>query len=340
METSYKTSVIIGTFNGEKYIGEQLDSILNQTILPNEIVICDDDSTDRTIEVVKEILTDSGIRYVLKKNKNRLGILENYEKCNALCSGDIVFVCDQDNVWSHHYIESFLRKFEQNPQADYIYCNGYVTDENGKILHETYTDEFMNRSKEQFLSDVINQRLFPHGHTIAYKKKFKDTICPSYFVLDEWISLCIAVTGNFVSVNEKLVYFRRHGNSFSQSEKINEKNQTGFLKKISNKRLLCKLSFDQYFSWPESQYNAYFRVVELFATNLDRDTTENLRSHADFEMEINNLRYRKVFSRLCKLKELYKGSCYQKYRGNRNTFFSDCLYLVFAKRDNTSLNQK
>ena len=329
MNNSLRTSVVIGTYNGEKYIGDQLESIINQTVKPDEIIISDDNSSDNTVSVVKEVLENSGIKYIINENPKQLGILDNYEKCHSLSTGDIIFLCDQDNVWDSKYIELFMEIFKKHPKVDYVFCNGYVTDECLNILRPSYTDGFMNKSKSQFLDDVINKRGFPHGHTIAYKKQFKDRVSPPYFVLDEWMALCAAASGNYEAIDKNLVYFRRHKNTFSKTEKETQTAGGSFTKKLFIIKDVIKQDFDKYFVWPEWQYKAYEKIIELFEDNLEKDVICSLKIHSEFEKELYNLRYKHKFNRLRSLARLYHSEEYKKYRGTRNTFIIDSLYLFF-----------
>lgn len=89
-----KVSVALCSYNGEKYIREQLESILRQTRLPDEIIVCDDRSKDKTAEIAREVLGASGVPYQVIVNEKNLGCLSNFEQCSMLCSGDIVFFAD------------------------------------------------------------------------------------------------------------------------------------------------------------------------------------------------------------------------------------------------------
>ena len=89
-----KISVGICTYNGEKYIREQLESIINQSIKPDEIIISDDASEDNTIQIIESILSESDISYIINKNDVRQGLHSNFTKCFELCTGDVIFSCD------------------------------------------------------------------------------------------------------------------------------------------------------------------------------------------------------------------------------------------------------
>jgi len=91
-------SVALCTYNGELYLREQLESILKQTFPPDEIIICDDGSTDTTIKILEEFRRKSFIPVKVYYNKENLGVSKNFEKAISLCSGDIIFLSDQDDV--------------------------------------------------------------------------------------------------------------------------------------------------------------------------------------------------------------------------------------------------
>lgn len=84
-------SVGICTYNGAKYIEEQLNSIINQTVKPDEIVLSDDNSTDETVTIADKVLRKSGLNYTFKTHKNRVGITKNFTDCFDSCVGDIIF---------------------------------------------------------------------------------------------------------------------------------------------------------------------------------------------------------------------------------------------------------
>ena len=97
-------SVAMATYNGEKFIREQLDSILAQTITDWELIVCDDVSTDSTIAILEEYANKDG-RIQIHKNKVNLGFKRNFEKAISLCSGDYIALCDQDDIWKHDKVE-------------------------------------------------------------------------------------------------------------------------------------------------------------------------------------------------------------------------------------------
>lgn len=153
-------SVAMCTYNGALYIEEQLRSILAQTVPVNEIVICDDGSTDATISVIEKVREDIerlGMHLLLKENRTPLGVNANFEKAMGLCSGDIIFLSDQDDVWETNKVETIARYFEEHPKKQVVFGNAWLIDDNGNKLTERTLLDVAGFSIE-------NQWYFDHGY--------------------------------------------------------------------------------------------------------------------------------------------------------------------------------
>ncbi|RHR51889.1 glycosyltransferase [Clostridium sp. AF18-27] len=109
-------SVVMATYNGEKYIRQQLESIWNQTLLPDEIIISDDSSTDCTVDILHSLKTLAKVPYCLFQNPKRLGYVENFRHAISQAHGDIIFLCDQDDLWFPQKIEICNQILSENPQ--------------------------------------------------------------------------------------------------------------------------------------------------------------------------------------------------------------------------------
>ncbi len=122
-------SVAMCTYNGAKYIQEQLDSIAAQSRLPDELVVCDDRSSDNTIEIVKSFGSKVPFSVSLYLNEENLGIIKNFEKAISLCTGNIIALSDQDDVWKPNKIEKILTAFAENLGAGYVFSNAELVNE-------------------------------------------------------------------------------------------------------------------------------------------------------------------------------------------------------------------
>lgn len=128
-----RVSVALATYNGEKYILEQLNSIFNQTLKPDEVIISDDHSTDKTKEIVGEYIKLHGLKsWRLIDNERNSGVTDNF--INAICqtSGDILFLCDQDDIWENQKIQAMVSAFDSDTSC-VISAIRYI-DHDGKIF--------------------------------------------------------------------------------------------------------------------------------------------------------------------------------------------------------------
>jgi len=107
-KTDLSCSVAIAAYKGEKYISEQLESLFTQSRLPDEIVICDDSPDKATEELVKNLMNSSPCKIYYHHNDSTLGVNDNFSKAISLCSGDIIFLCDQDDFWLPEKIKHML----------------------------------------------------------------------------------------------------------------------------------------------------------------------------------------------------------------------------------------
>lgn len=133
-----KISVALCTYNGEKYLAAQLDSILNQTVKAHEIVICDDGSKDLTIQILQHYdRLHPGLFKILSNEKN-LGYSRNFEKAISNCTADIIVISDQDDLWHENKIEKTRNFFSQNPNADGVFHDLEIINDDQKILEPSY----------------------------------------------------------------------------------------------------------------------------------------------------------------------------------------------------------
>lgn len=116
-------SVALCTYNGEKYLKEQLESILQQSIAVNEIIVCDDNSTDQTFAILEKYQSQYPHLLSIYRNEKNLGYVKNFEKAIMLCSGDLIFLCDQDDIWYKNKVESVEKVFVENLQATVLCHN-------------------------------------------------------------------------------------------------------------------------------------------------------------------------------------------------------------------------
>lgn len=233
-----KISVALCTYNGEKFLHQQLDSILNQTVKVDEIVICDDGSQDQTQAILSEYQKQFPEIFKIYINEKNLRSVKNFQKAISLCTGDYIFLSDQDDSWIPNKVEVYLDYFKQNPNIDVICSNGFIIDENSNKL-EKYTvwdaPQLLAKNNQEIDYFKIFNTIgnFATGAAMAIRRSFVDKILPFPVIEglhhDEWIAVVSSEQQKFAFLNEKLFSYRTHndqqvgGISYPKSEASKQK---------------------------------------------------------------------------------------------------------------------
>jgi len=201
-------SVCIATYNGEKYIEAQLNSILLQLDLSDEIIISDDSSTDNTINII-ETINDSRIK-LFKYNKFR-NYVKNFENSLKNSSGKYIFLADQDDIWLPNKVEislQYLKDFNL-VMTDCYYVNSHL-----EIFNTSFFENI--NVKKGFLNNFIKNSFL--GCCMAFDRKILEASLPFPSKLnshDHWICLISEIFGKTMLIPDKCIYFRRHGSNSS-----------------------------------------------------------------------------------------------------------------------------
>lgn len=197
----------MATYNGEEYISEQLDSILNQTLKPKRIIVRDDGSTDKTVEILKNY-TDSYPEILLIKDYlGNLGYVKNFESLCKYTKSEIVFFSDQDDVWLDKKAEIMLKFFE-NESNSAVFSNAYLVESDlrnkGLLLPQNF-------DAKKSLSNIL-YRNFVTGCTLAVRNKTLRSLLPFPYGIphDYWIAANCALTQKIKYINTPLVMYRQH----------------------------------------------------------------------------------------------------------------------------------
>jgi glycosyltransferase involved in cell wall biosynthesis len=212
-----RVSVALCSYQGERYLEEQLDSIAHQTFPPDEIVVCDDASTDGTRRTLSAFRSKSSLPVRLYVNPERLGSTKNFERAITLCEGDLIFLSDQDDVWHREKLSTLVRVFDESPEVGAVFTDAEVVDEaltpRGYRLWEILGfGEDLQRRFATRAFDIVLNRPVVSGMTLGFRASFRDLIVPipSDWVHDYWISLLIGSVAEVAHVPRPLVKYRQH----------------------------------------------------------------------------------------------------------------------------------
>ena len=215
-----KISVAMCTYNGAEYLPAQLESILAQSRPPDEIVICDDCSTDKTKTLLDQFKSASSVQINTKINKQNLGSVKNFEQAISMCSGDVVALSDQDDVWRNDKLQRIDDAFRDNPTAGLVFSDAEIVDENLNPLHRRMWSEvgFDDHKRKLVRTgralEVLITGWTVMGATMAFRAKFSKLSLPIpndiAMIHDGWIALTIAAVAQVVMIDEPLIKYRQH----------------------------------------------------------------------------------------------------------------------------------
>ena len=215
-------TVGIVTYNSEKYLGEQLDSILRQTTSVNEIVVVDDASTDQTISLLNGYATQYPDLFRIIRNEKNKGARKNFETVLSQSRGEVIFLSDHDDAWMEDKVEKAIKWFNEHPDKKVVFTNAVFMDEESNPLPSTLWDVVgftaTVRQYTQTPPDLLRY-LLKHGRvvtgaTLIIKKDFLPQLLPFRLMHkiwhDAWIALVAANAKVLGYIPEPLIRYRVH----------------------------------------------------------------------------------------------------------------------------------
>jgi glycosyltransferase involved in cell wall biosynthesis len=215
-------SVCLASYNGEKFILEQIDSILSQISNNSEVIVSDDGSCDRTVELVKGI-RDKRVRLI---QGPRRGLVKNFENALNHVSKDIIFLSDQDDIWLPHKVTEVSKKLTE---FDLVISDAKVVDQNLALIHDSLLD-FSGARSIRSISHILRNSFT--GCCMAFNRKVLDYALPfpKYIVMhDWWIGLVACSFLRVCFLEQALILYRRHESNVSETA---GKSSAGFIKKV------------------------------------------------------------------------------------------------------------
>jgi glycosyltransferase involved in cell wall biosynthesis len=219
-----KISVAFIVYNGSQYLRTQLDSILAQTHKVDEIIICDDASSDNTKEILEEYKNKHSNLFFVHYNTENIGPTKNIEKSIQACTGELILLADQDDYWEAHKVETIVKWFEQNPTMNGVFTNGAIMNSKGELDNKYSLWDVMSYSHKAIKSKTelnSNLKLYINtvenavtGATLAirnnlpYLQKSFPTI--KNLVHDRWLAINLAETNSLGILEDKLIRYRIH----------------------------------------------------------------------------------------------------------------------------------
>ena len=326
-----KASIAMATYNGQKYVKEQLDSFTNQTRQPDELIICDDASTDNTVKICKEFAKNANFDVTIIENETNLGLAQNFGKAMSICTGDIVFLSDQDDVWFQDKIEVMIEALDHNDYQlilhDLEYCNNKL-----ELIGET-TIERLNKYMNL-------QSAYGVGMAMVIRRELLDISLPipknKFISHDSWLAICASLIDSKYILEKPLAYYRRHEANVTKDMSVNTPKKTtrlffikervlNYLKPVDiddlkNTIILFKLKID----WIEKYKD---RILDLNLLTIEKISNNILILNNSYNLRIERLNFlivNKALKFISAIGFLFQGK-YKEFNGVKS-FLKDILY--------------
>jgi glycosyltransferase involved in cell wall biosynthesis len=212
-----RISVALCTYNGERFLPRQLDSIAQQTRLPDELVVCDDRSIDRTVSEVRKFAASAPFPVRIFENEHNLGFAANFERAIRLCEGNLIALSDQDDIWYPIRLERSEREFTAHPQAGLVFSDADVINDSNELAGPTLWQRlgFAGKREHDLLAGqyvVLAKHRFVTGATVMFRAGLRDRFLPipGGWIHDEWIVLITAAFSDLRPIDQPLIRYRIH----------------------------------------------------------------------------------------------------------------------------------
>ena len=217
-----RLSIVMCTYNGATYLEAQLDSLLAQTRLPDEIVISDDASTDASMTMLDAFALhagDRGIDVRVSRHLSNVGFVDNFSSALRQATGDVLFLCDQDDIWRTDKMAVMAARFAQDPDLLLLHSDARLVDAKGRALNCSMFEALqMTVQEKQAIHDghafeVVMRRSFVTGATAAVRREVIGLALPiaADWIHDEWIAAVVSAAGKMDFVDAPLIDYRQHG---------------------------------------------------------------------------------------------------------------------------------
>jgi glycosyltransferase involved in cell wall biosynthesis len=223
--TALEVSVALCTYNGARYLEEQLQSIVSQSQTVREIVVADDGSTDETLAIVRRVAAAPGVRSqgiefrILDGGGH--GVTKNFERAIAACRFNLIALCDQDDIWTAGRLERQCTEFDSRPGLSLLFGDARLVNEHGSPVGATLFDTLevdattRARLHEGAAFEIFLRRNIVTGATVMFRRSLTDTALPipREWVHDEWLAIMAAAVGEVDLMEFIVTDYRQHGNN-------------------------------------------------------------------------------------------------------------------------------
>ncbi len=288
-----KISIAMTTYNGEKYIEKQLLSLLNQSRKPDEVIIKDDDSTDDTVNIVSSFIKEHHLNnWKFTVNENNIGYKKNFYNAISETSGDIIFLCDQDDIWYEDKINEIARLFEQNNQLQAVNTSfDFIDGEDDKIVIKQIKNKSNNNLLDRRIKDASLNRIqlgtilyknISPGCTLTFTKQIKNDYinAGNKEIPHDWeLNIIAAINNGLYFYNKSFVKYRIHQNNtigldkeMGVKQENNKKSLLSYDARIINAKII------------ENTARSFASYIKYFDNKKIFDNTKTIKQYIDYRI--------------------------------------------------------
>ena len=260
-------SIAMATYNGEKYLEEQLDSIYAQSYENIEVVVTDDCSTDKTVEILEAYHISHGLKYFV--NEKTLGFVKNFEKAMALCTGKYIALSDQDDVWETNKINTLYHHIKD---ALLIHSDASLIDEIGEVVGSSYTQNSQKVFRRNIMGYFFNNDVT--GCTMMFSKQLLSTVLPmpeNIISHDWWLAIQAKQKGKVTYIPDVLVRYRQHVNNQIGATDTSKIHSHTIRFHAHQKKLLFLQTLKHSMSWDNSERKILDDLIYYYQTYFNKN---------------------------------------------------------------------
>lgn len=213
-----RIAVALCTYNGERYLSDLLESVAAQERRPDELVVCDDRSSDSTVALLERFAERAPFDVRIEVNDRTLGVTKNFERAIERCNGDLISLCDQDDVWYPKKLLRAAETFERQPEMGYVFSDADLVTEDGRATDRRMWDAvgfFPSRRQtaaEGRLLELLVVYTFVQGAATTFRSDLREVLLPipHGWLHDAWIALVAAFVRPYAMIDEPLLRYRLH----------------------------------------------------------------------------------------------------------------------------------
>ncbi|WP_161522288.1 glycosyltransferase family 2 protein [Bifidobacterium xylocopae] len=209
-----RISVVMATYNGEKYLKEQIYSILSNLRIQDELIIADDGSKDQTQSIVLEI-AESDCRVRLLRDHSHKGVIRNFSYGLTCSKGEIIYLADQDDIWLKTKVSEVMEIFKEHPEVSCILHDVAIVDKNLQIVEPSFFH--LRGSQAGFVRNILKNSYM--GNAMAFRRNMLTKILPIPYSVpmhDQWIGLINDRYGKVLLYPQVLGLYRRHDDNVTE----------------------------------------------------------------------------------------------------------------------------